>query len=84
MPWRSRFTIGSLILGSLKPIDSLGIHGDAVPSVTLDRDPGDVVVFSHYLKHDAFGGGTRRRMFTFNFEERRVEEDLLQIREDLA
>ena len=70
--------------GSLDPLDSLGIHGSEVPAVALESEPGDVVVFNHVLKHASFGGGSRRRMFTFNFEERRVDEDLPQIREELA
>lgn len=47
-----------------------GIPGSAVPAVALETQPGDLVVFNHRLKHAAFGGGTRRRMFTINLQER--------------
>ena len=43
-----------------------GVPGPAVPAVALDSTPGDVVVFNHALKHAAFGGSRRRRMFTMN------------------
>lgn len=35
-------------------------------SIALESNPGDVVIFNHDLYHAAFGGGTRRRMFTMN------------------
>ncbi len=35
-------------------------------NVALDSDPGDVVIFNHDLYHSAWGGGSRRRMFTMN------------------
>jgi hypothetical protein len=44
----------------------LGMKGDAVPSIVLDSRPGDVVVFNQNTKHSAWGGGSRRRMFTIN------------------
>lgn len=43
-----------------------GVAGRAVPAVALESTPGDVVVFNHALKHAAFGGSKRRRMFTMN------------------
>ncbi|MBA2482134.1 MAG: phytanoyl-CoA dioxygenase family protein [Planctomycetes bacterium] len=54
---------------------SFGIDGREVPSVALDSQPGDVVIFNHLIKHAAYGGGKRRRMFTMNlFERCRTEE----------
>lgn len=47
-----------------------GIAADQVPAVSLENEPGDVVVFAHNVKHAAFGGDTRRRMFTINCCER--------------
>ena len=47
-----------------------GISGSDVPAAALETEPGDVVVFAHNLKHAAFGGGSRRRMFTINCCER--------------
>ncbi len=70
--------------GSLDPQLSLGIHGSEVPAVALESEPGDVLVFNHVLKHASFGGSNRRRMFTFNFQERLGEEDLPEMREELA
>jgi hypothetical protein len=43
-----------------------GIEQSAVPAVALESQPGDVVAFNHNLMHAAFGGSTRRRMFTLN------------------
>lgn len=43
-----------------------GIAQRDVPSIALESEPGDVVVFNHNLMHAAFGGNTRRRMFTLN------------------
>ena len=42
------------------------VPGPAIPAVPLETVPGDVVVFNHALKHAAFGGSSRRRMFTIN------------------
>lgn len=47
-----------------------GIHQREVPAVALVSVPGDVVLFNHNLMHAAFGGGTRRRMFTLNCSRR--------------
>lgn len=35
-------------------------------NVALESTPGDLVIFNHDLYHSAWGGGTRRRMFTMN------------------
>lgn len=43
-----------------------GIEQRDVPAVALESQPGDVVAFNHNLMHAAFGGSTRRRMFTLN------------------
>lgn len=43
-----------------------GLAQRDVPAVVLESKPGDVVAFNHNLMHAAFGGGTRRRMFTLN------------------
>lgn len=52
-----------------KAVDSQnlwGINQNQVPSVALESQPGDVVVFNHNLMHAAFGGNSQRRMFTIN------------------
>ncbi len=46
--------------------DLFGIEGRDVPAIALESTPGDVVFFNHNLRHAAFGGGSRRRMFTLN------------------
>ena len=40
-----------------------GLPGDRIPAVALASRPGDLVLFNQALKHGAWGGGTRRRMF---------------------
>lgn len=35
-------------------------------NVALETTPGDLVLFNHDTYHSAWGGGTRRRMFTMN------------------
>ena len=35
-------------------------------NVALETTPGDILVFNHDTYHVAWGGGTRRRMFTMN------------------
>ena len=48
------------------PQANVGLTGDQVPAVALSSQPGDVVVFNQATKHSAWGGSTRRRMFTIN------------------
>jgi len=48
------------------PQANLGLTGDQAPAVALSSQPGDVVVFNQAAKHSAWGGSTRRRMFTIN------------------
>lgn len=48
--------------------------GADVPALALETTPGDVVMFNHNLKHAAFGGGARRRMFTINCSARFPED----------
>ncbi len=57
-----------------------GAEGHEVPSVALESTPGDVVCFNHNLKHAAFGGNNRRRMFTINLCQRHPEELLPELR----
>lgn len=35
-------------------------------NVALETTPGDLLIFNHDTYHSAWGGGTRRRMFTMN------------------
>ncbi len=63
-----------------KSVDRWGISGRDVPAIALETQPGDIVVFNHNTKHAAFGGGTRRRMFTINLCQRYPEEKLSDLR----
>ena len=56
------------------------IHGKDVPAVIFETTPGDPVLFNHNTKHAAFGGGTRRRMFTMNLCQRYPDEKLDALR----
>jgi hypothetical protein len=54
-------------------------------NVALETTPGDVVVFNHDTYHSAWGGGTRRRMFTMNcIQHCHTEEDLAVGRQYLS
>ena len=61
-----------------------GIEGSEVPAVALECRPGDLLVFNHNTKHASFGGGDPRRMFTINLQQRYAEEDLPELREQIA
>ena len=45
---------------------TFGLAPGLLPSVAIESQPGDVVVFIQTCKHAAFGGNSRRRMFTIN------------------
>jgi ectoine hydroxylase-related dioxygenase (phytanoyl-CoA dioxygenase family) len=65
--------------------DSLwGVPGSQVPAMALETKPGDVLVFNHDLKHSAWGGSQRRRMFTMNCCQRYPEDKLDNLREYLG
>lgn len=53
-----------------------GMNGTEVPAAVLETTPGDLVLFNHNAKHAAFGGGTRRRMFTINLSQRYPEDKI--------
>lgn len=67
-----------------KTEEKWGIRSDEVPAVALETEPGDLLMFNHRIKHSSFGGDNRRRMFTMNFQHRFREEDLDELREDIA
>lgn len=60
------------------------LAGPEVPAQALETTPGDIVCFNHNLKHAAFGGGNRRRMFTINCSERFPEDRLDEFRKYIA
>ncbi len=51
-----------------------------VPAMALETQPGDLLLFDHNLKHAAFGGGNRRRMFTINLSQRYPDAHLDDLR----
>ena len=51
---------------AIKSQELWGIEQRDVPAQALESQPGDVVAFNHNLMHCAFGGNSRRRMFTLN------------------
>jgi len=59
-------------------LELFGIPPTEFPgSITVETNPGDVVIFNHDLYHASFGGGSRRRMFTMNCTRRaKTPEDL--------
>ena len=58
-----------------------GVHGSEVPAYAIESDPGDVLLFNHKLKHSSWGGGDRRRMFTYNFEQHFPDDRIGPLRE---
>jgi ectoine hydroxylase-related dioxygenase (phytanoyl-CoA dioxygenase family) len=62
----------------------LGMKGDAVPAISLDSRPGDVVVFNQNTKHSAWGGSNRRRMFTINCTRRYEDADIPLLQNEVA
>ena len=57
------------------------MHGSQVPGYALESDPGDMLLFNHKTKHGSWGGGDKRRMFTYNFEQRFPDELLPWLRD---
>ncbi len=61
-----------------------GLHGNEIPAKALETVPGDIVVFNHNLKHAAFGGSEKRRMYTMNFSRRYPDDRLEELRAALG
>ena len=61
--------------------DLLGISPAEIPgNVSLETNPGDLVVFNHNTFHAAFGGSSRRRMFTMNLHKHgHTEEEVARV-----
>ena len=53
-----------------------GVHGSDVPAYPIESAPGDMLMFNHKTKHSSWGGSDRRRMFTYNYEERMSGEQI--------
>jgi len=64
--------------------ENFGISGAEIPAIALESEPGDVVVFNQSTKHSAWGGSTRRRMFTINATARYADEELDLLRNEIG
>lgn len=74
-------TYADLLQEQVKESESLwGTEGSDIPAYALESRPGDIACFSHNIKHAAFGGSQRRRMFTINFFEHYPESRLDELR----
>ena len=60
-----------------------GVHGSELPGQALESDPGDMLLFNHKTKHGSFGGGDKRRMFTYNFEQHFPDDLLPRLRDQI-
>jgi hypothetical protein len=70
---------------SIRASDQIwGLPGSQIPAIALETTPGDILVFNHDLKHAAFGGSQRRRMFTMNCCQRYPESQLQDLRDYIA
>ena len=83
IPGSHRRPFGKLLkpLRPEQPVEGakpFGLDPAAIPSLPLESDPGDVVIFTESLWHGSFGGGVGRRMFTLNFLEQPTTEDHLE------
>lgn len=66
------------------PAERWGISQSDVPAIALPSSPGDLVVFSHCVKHGSVGGGDRRRLFVINMSERCPVEKLHHLRDHVG
>jgi hypothetical protein len=67
-----------------RPDEFWGVAGADVPAYACESQPGDMLLFNHRIKHSSWGGGDRRRMFTFNFEARYTDDELPMLRQKIA
>ncbi len=75
--------------GDIDPNKSMDLFGvaprDFPGNVALETNPGDLVLFNHDTYHSAWGGGSRRRMFTMNCTRHyHTEEDFVLGRQYLS
>jgi phytanoyl-CoA dioxygenase PhyH len=49
--------------------DHFGVAARDIPSVALETQPGDLVVWDFRTIHASYHGGTRRRLFSINYRE---------------
>ncbi len=72
----------TLRAGSNDPGNGIfGMRADEIPSVPLETEPGDVLVFTEGVIHGAFGGGVGRHQICASFVENpKSERHLSQIK----
>lgn len=75
---------GTLHRSVAKSQELFGLHGRDLPAVALETNPGDLVLFNHNTKHAAYGGSSRRRMFTINLCQRYPDEKIQELRDYLS
>lgn len=46
-----------------------GVGPHEIPSLTVESEPGDLIVWSYRTLHASFGGAKRRRLFSISFRE---------------
>lgn len=61
-----------------------GIPQSQVPAIPLEIEPGDIIIFSHCLKHGSFGGGSQRRLFVINCSARFPDDKTDDLRRMVA
>ena len=69
---------------SSRPDEFWGVAGAEVPAYAAEVAAGDMLLFNHRIKHSSWGGGDRRRMFTFNIEARYDDAELDLLRQKIA
>lgn len=69
-----------------RSLEQFGVEPRDFPgNVALETQPGDLLIFNHDTYHAAFGGNTRRRMFTMNCTRRaHTPEDMELCRKYLS
>jgi hypothetical protein len=53
--------------------DQFGVSARDIPSIALETEPGDVVVWDFRTIHASYYGQTRRRLFSINYRESTTE-----------
>ena len=65
-------------------LENWGVNGPEIPATSLETQPGDLVCFNHNTKHAAFGGNSKRRMFTINLCQRYPADQIKDLRDYMA
>ena len=65
-------------------LENWGVNGPEIPATSLETQPGDLICFNHNTKHAAFGGSSKRRMFTINLCQRYPADQINDLRDYMA